>query len=78
MDIFLHEYIISKTEAKEIDVAILVSGDADFVVTAMILQSMNKGVLVWSWRKSMSQQLLEAVGEDNVFYIDDIWDKIWR
>jgi len=78
LDIFMHEYMISKAEANEIDVAILVSGDADFVLTVMILQNMNKDVIVWSWRNSLSNQLRDTVGEGNVFYIDNIWERIRR
>ena len=78
LDIFLHEYMTSKAETNEIDVAILVSGDTDFVLTVMILQNMNKDVIVWSWKTSLSNQLHDTVGKGNVFYIDDIWQKIRR
>jgi uncharacterized LabA/DUF88 family protein len=76
LDIIMHEQMISIAEASEIDAAILVSGDADFVVTAMLLQNMNKHFIVWSWKESFSLQLKEVVGEGNVFYIDDIWEEI--
>ncbi|MFW9939439.1 MAG: NYN domain-containing protein [Candidatus Thorarchaeota archaeon] len=76
LDILMHEMMVSYAEANEFDVAILVSGDADFVVAAQIIKNMNKDVLVWSWKKSISLQLLETVGEGNVFYIDDIWNLV--
>jgi len=78
LDILMHEHMVSKAEVDEFDVAILVNGDADFVLAVNLVKNMNKDVIVWSWRKSMSQQLLEVVGEDNVFYIDAIWNKIRR
>ncbi|MFW9773988.1 MAG: hypothetical protein ACFFEO_17685 [Candidatus Thorarchaeota archaeon] len=41
-----------------------------------VLKHENKDVIVWSWRESLSVQLRESVGVNNVFYIDDIIDKI--
>lgn len=60
------------------DVAIILSGDADFIVIVEILKNMYKDVQVWSWNESMSPYLFEKVGEENVFYIDSIWEKIRR
>ena len=76
LDIIMHEQMISIAEANEIDVAILVSGDADFVVTAMLLKNMDKDFIAWSWKESFSAQLKEVVGEGYIFYIDDIWSEI--
>ena len=76
IDILMSFYMDWKAQSKEFDVAIIVSGDADFVIAVNVLKDMNKGVIVWSWRKSLSSQLKETVGEENVFYIDDIWEKI--
>ncbi|MFX1344141.1 MAG: NYN domain-containing protein [Promethearchaeota archaeon] len=76
LDILMHEMMVSYAEANEFDVAILVSGDADFVLSVQIIKNMNKDVVVWSWKQSMSLQLLEVVGEGNVFYIDDVWNSI--
>ncbi|MFX1427971.1 MAG: NYN domain-containing protein [Promethearchaeota archaeon] len=73
VDILMTHIMEWKAQAKDFDVAILVSGDADFVIAVNLLQDMNKGVIVWSWKKSLSSQLRDAVGNDNVFYIDDIW-----
>ena len=78
LDILMHELMVSKAEVNQFDIAILVSGDADFVLAVKLIKNMNKDVIAWSWRKSMSRQLLEAVGEENVFYIDDIWERIRR
>ena len=76
LDILMHEMMVTNAEADDLDVVILVSGDADFVLAVQLIKNMNKDVVVWSWKRSMSLQLLEAVGEGNVSYIDDIWNQI--
>ena len=60
------------------DVAIILSGDADFIVITELLKNSLKDVQVWSWKESMSKDLRKEVGEENVFYIDSIWDLIKR
>lgn len=60
------------------DIAIIVAGDIDYTVIIGILNNMYKGVQVWSWKDSISKDLSEETGEENVFYIDTIWDKIKR
>jgi len=62
----------------QFDVAVIVSGDADFLVIVELLKNSQKDVQIWSWKESMSKDLLKEVGEDNVFYIDSIWDRIKR
>jgi uncharacterized LabA/DUF88 family protein len=76
VDIFMTLYMEWRAQLKEFDVAIIVSGDADFVIAVNLLKDMNKGVIVWSWKESLSVQLQDAVGKENVFYIDDIWWEI--
>ncbi|MFX1479924.1 MAG: NYN domain-containing protein [Promethearchaeota archaeon] len=74
VDILMHEIMVS--HASEVDVIIIVSGDVDFSLAANIIINMGKIVVVWSWKESLSVQLRETVSDYNVFYIDDIWDKI--
>ncbi|MFW9875485.1 MAG: NYN domain-containing protein [Candidatus Thorarchaeota archaeon] len=76
IDVSMTLYIDWRGQSKEFDVAIIVSSDADFVIAMNFLKDVDKSVIVWSWRNSMSQQLLDAGGKVNVYYIDDIWDKI--
>ena len=76
IDIFMTVYMDYRAQFREFDVALILSGDADFVIAANMLQDMNIGVVVWSWREALSLQLREAVGESNIFYLDDIWKKI--
>ena len=76
VDIFMTLFMEYKAQSMEFDIAIILSGDADFVIAVNLLKDMNKDVIVWSWRNALSVQLKEAVGKGNVFYIDDIWNNI--
>ena len=76
VDMLMHEYITTKAEIDDLDTAILVTGDSDFVLSAMLVKNMDKDVIVWSWRDSLAMQLKETVGEMNVCYIDDVWHEI--
>ena len=76
VDIFMTLFMENQAQMNVFDVAILVSGDADFVIAVNLLQDLNKGVIIWSWKDSLSVQLRETVGPGNVFYIDDIWHTI--
>jgi len=76
LDTFMSLHIDNMIPA--FDVAIIVSGDADFLVIVELLKNSMKDVRVWSWKESMSPDLLKEAGKENVFYIDSIWDKIKR
>jgi uncharacterized LabA/DUF88 family protein len=76
LDILMSHQIDHMIE--KFDVAIIISGDADFKVTVKMLRNSFKYVLVWSWKESMSKDLLKAAGKENAFYIDSIWDEIKR
>ena len=73
-DMFMHEYISSRSE--DFDVIILGSGDVHFLILIKILLSQYKIVIVWSWRKSLSNSVRKLVGDDYIHYIDDIWKDI--
>jgi len=45
LDILMHEHMVSKAEVNEFDVAIIVSGDADFVLAVKLIKNMNKDVV---------------------------------
>ena len=60
------------------DVAIIITGDSDFTVIVELLKNSNKFVQIWSWKESLSKNLLTEAGEDNVCYINSIWDRIKR
>jgi len=56
--------------------AVIISGDRIFVKAVDYLKSLEKVVEVWSFKRSLSRYLIEAVGEENVHYIDDILEEI--
>lgn len=58
------------------DIAIILSGDVHFTITVEILRKSLKDVHIWSWKEDISPSLLKETGEENVFYIDSIWDEI--
>ena len=74
VDGFMREYINSRTE--DFDVFIIGSGDVHFLILIMMLLSMYKIVIIWSWKDSLSSSLRKTVGSDYIYYIDDIWEDI--
>jgi len=56
--------------------AVIISGDRIFVKAIKYLQDLNKLVEVWSFRRSLSRQLIEVIGEENIYYIDDVLEHI--
>ena len=73
-DMFMHEFVNSLSE--DYDVFILGTGDHHFLVLIKVLLSSYKIVIIWSWKNSLSQSVRNAVGDDYVYYIDEIWDDI--
>ena len=58
------------------DVAILVSGDADFIDAVIRIKRMGKKVKIWSFERSLSNDLRETVGRENAYSIDTVSDQI--
>jgi len=58
------------------DTAILVSGDGDFLPVIKKVKELNKNVEVWAFRYSLAYIIGEEVGEQNVFYLDDVLNEI--
>lgn len=58
------------------DKAVLVSGDEDFVDAVLKLKLLGKGIEIWSFKGSLSHNLKEKPGEENIHYLDDIIEKI--
>ena len=56
------------------DIAILVSGDADFIPVVEKVSSLGKVIELWTFKHAVGRELKEKV--DKVFYIDDIISKI--
>jgi uncharacterized LabA/DUF88 family protein len=51
---------------------ILLSGDGDFAVLIAILKAMGKKVIVFARRGSASKRLINLVGAENFYFIDDL------
>jgi len=58
------------------DTAVLVSGDGDFVPVVKKVKEMGKKVEVWAFRYSLANTLKGELGQENIYYLDDILSKI--
>lgn len=74
IDDFMREYINSRTD--DFDVIVIGSGDVHFLFLIKMLLSLYKIVIIWSWKNSLSPSVRKTVGDDYIYYIDDIWKDI--
>jgi uncharacterized LabA/DUF88 family protein len=58
------------------DTAILVSGDGDFLPVIKKVKELNKRVEVWAFKYSLANIIEEEIGEEQIYYLDDVLDKI--
>ena len=58
------------------DTAILVSGDGDFLPVIKKVKELNKNVEVWAFRYSLANVIGEELGEENVFFLDNVLNEI--
>lgn len=73
-DILLASEMVRDAALNRYDVAILLSGDADFIPAVNIVQDLGKPVIIASFHGSLSHNLeLEA---SDVIYLDEHLDKI--
>ena len=76
IDIFIYRDIIELANEDTYEKAILVSGDADFVDVITKLRVLGKEFEIWGFYNSISNQLIEEAGKENVNYIDEILSEI--
>lgn len=76
IDMLIHKHMLEFAQDDAFDVAILVSGDEDFMYAVKKVKEMNKEVKIWSFKSSLSNKLIKIVGLDNAFLIDDVLDHI--
>ena len=76
VDIKIAIDIISLAYENAYDRAVLVSGDGDFIPVVKKVKELDKNVEVWAFRYSMANMLKEELGQENIYYIDDILDEI--
>ncbi len=72
LDIFIYRDIIELADEDSYDKAILVSGDSDFIEIVRKLRDLKKMIEIWSFKRSLSHQLLTEVGDENVYFINEI------
>ena len=72
LDIFIYRDIIELADEDTYDKAILVSGDSDFIEIVRKLRELEKAIEIWSFKKSLSYELLTEVGAENVYFINEI------
>ena len=77
-DVIIYKDITELAEKNAYDTAILLSGSEGLVEVVIRLKELGKGIEIWSFRESLSQALIREAGEENIYYIDDILDKIKR
>ena len=76
LDIFIYRDIVELADEDIYDKAILVSGDSDFIEIVRKLRELEKGIEIWSFKKSLSHNLLTEVGNENVYFINEILGEI--
>jgi len=76
LDIFIYRDIVELADEDIYDKAILVSGDSDFIEIVKKLRELEKAIEIWSFKRSLSHQLLTEVGNEKVYFINEILDDI--
>jgi uncharacterized LabA/DUF88 family protein len=71
VDINIAIDIISLGYENAYDTAVLVSGDGDFVPVVKKVGEMGKNVEVWAFNYSLAHALVEGIGQNKLFYLDD-------
>jgi len=72
LDIFIYRDIVELADEDIYDKAILVSGDSDFIEIVRKLRELEKAIEIWSFKRSLSHELLTEVGNENVYFINEI------
>ena len=76
IDVLMAVDIISSAYEKCVDTLIIVSGDSDFVPVVKKLKDLNKKVEIWSFRRLLSQQMMDLLDPENIHFMDDFLDQI--
>ena len=76
IDVLMAVDIISAAYEKKCDTIVLVSGDSDFVPVVKKLMELNIRAEIWAFKHLFSEQLKDVARDKNVFYLDDILEKI--
>lgn len=76
VDINIAIDIVSFAYENAYDTAVLVSGDGDFVPVVKRVKELGKNMDVWAFKYSLANTLKEELGQENIYYFEDILSKI--
>ncbi len=76
VDINIAVDIISLGYENAYDVAVLVSGDGDFVPVIKKVLEMDKRIEIWAFKYSLANTLIEETGLECIKYLDDVLSEI--
>jgi uncharacterized LabA/DUF88 family protein len=76
VDIKIAIDIISLAYENAYDTAVLVSGDGDFVPVVKKVKELGKNLEVWAFKYSLANTLREELGQENIYYLDNILSEI--
>jgi uncharacterized LabA/DUF88 family protein len=76
VDIHIAIDIVSLAYENAYDIAVLLSGDGDFVPAVKKVKELDKKVEVWAFRYSLANALKKELEQGNIYYLDDILSKI--
>ena len=76
VDIKIAIDVISLAFEDAYDIAVLVTGDGDFLPVVKKVKELDKNVEIWAFKYSLANTLREELGEDRIVYLDDILNEI--
>ena len=76
VDIRIAINIVSLAYENAYDTAVLVSGDGDFVPVVKKVKELDKIMEVWAFKYSLANTLKEELGQENIYYFEDILSQI--
>jgi len=76
VDIKIAIDMISLAYEDTYDIAVLVSGDGDFVPVVKKIKTLGKIFELWAFKYSLANTLMEEIDYGRIFYLDNILDKI--
>lgn len=76
VDIKIAIDVVSLAYEDKYDTVVLVTGDGDFLPVVKKVKQLNKNVELWAFRYSLANVLKDNIELDNIFYLDDILNKL--
>lgn len=78
IDIWLGIDLVRFADENKYDIALILTGDGDYVPSIEFIISKGRKIELWSWRHALSGDLKKILLQNNntINYLDDIIDKI--